>query len=246
MKRFPALATALTIVAIASIAAARTEPNSFLNRPANTLPALKAQLASDRQVMDRFMRHFGMTREQVMTMVSGLKLARLPQDGVYLVYNCSDNEEIRARVMFYRRGTLVWVDAMGNPVLKVSCANPMVRGSDRGVQPTTATVAPTVTSETRPMAAPGGETLVMSATVDSTVPGIPEASPLAFNAGAAPGIPELSRRSSSGLFALAPLAALGFIGSRDRNPPPPVPEPTTFVALGLGAAVMAARKRRAK
>lgn len=246
MKRIPALASALAIVAMASIVAARTEPNSFLNRPANTLPALKAQLAADRQVMDRFMRHFGMTREQVMTMVSDLKLARLPQDGVYLVYNCSDNEEIRARVMYYRRGTLVWVDAMGTPVLKASCGNPMVRGSDRGMQPTTATVVPTVTSETRPMASAGGETMVMSATVDSTLPGIPEASPLAFNAGGAPVVPQLARGSGSGVFALAPLAALGFIGSRDRNPPPPVPEPTTFVALGIGAAVMAARKRRAK
>ncbi|MBX3097125.1 MAG: PEP-CTERM sorting domain-containing protein [Fimbriimonadaceae bacterium] len=247
MKGMKSGVVALVVIALCAVATARTEPNSFLNRPASTAQALKTQLMADRQVMDRFMRHFGMTREQVLAMVSDLSLARLPQDGVYLVYNCSENEEIRARVMYYKKGTLVWVDRMGTPVLKASCGNPMVRGSDAsGVQPGTATVAPTATAQTRPMAAPGGETIVMSAEVEGAMPGLPEASPLTFNAGAAPLAPTLSSNRGGGIgaFAVLPLVG-GLLVSRGRNnPPPPVPEPTSMVALGLGATALVARRRR--
>lgn len=247
MKGMKASVVALTVLVLCAVATARTEPNAFLNRPASTAQALKAQLLADRQVMDRFMRHFGMTRQQVLTMVADLSLARLPQDGVYLVYNCSESEEIRARVMYYKRGTLVWVDKMGTPILKASCGNPMVRGSDAsGIQPGTATIAPTSTAITRPMAAPGGETIVMTAEVEGAMPGIPEASPLTFNVGAAPMVPALSSNRGGGVGALAILPLVGglLISKGKNNPPPPVPEPTTIVALGLGATALAARRRR--
>lgn len=232
-------------LALASTAMARTEPNSFLNRPANSHPALMKQLTEDEQVMDRFMRHFGMTRQEVLAMASNLQMARLPQDGVYLVYNVSPQEEIRARVMFYKKGTLVWVDSMGRPVLKVSCANPMVRGTDDGSNPLTATIAPTPTEAVRPLSSDLGETIYMTNEADVVLPGVPEASPMEFMS-MAPEAPAMIRSSSSSSFlSLIPLAG-GIILSRNRGGKEnPVPEPTTMIVMGGAVAAAAMRRRRA-
>ena len=79
--------------------------------------------------MNRFMRHFGMTRNEVVTYFSGLKRSTVKESGPYLVYNTPETGEIRARVLYFEKGTPVWVDSDGNYILKVSCGNPMVRGS---------------------------------------------------------------------------------------------------------------------
>ncbi len=231
-------------LALASSAVARTEPNSFLNRPANSHPELMKQLSEDEQVMDRFMRHFGMTRQEVLAMASNLQMARLPQDSVYLVYNVSPQEEIRARVMFYKKGTLVWVDPMGRPVLKVSCANPMMRGTDDGSNPLTTTIAPTSTEVVRPLSGELGETIIMTNEADVVLPGVPEASPMEFMS-MAPEAPGLVRSSSSfGFLSLIPLAGGIILSRNNRGGENPVPEPTTMIVMGGALAAAAMRRRR--
>jgi len=210
------------------------------------------QLTEDEQVMDRFMRHFGMTRQEVLAMASNLQMARLPQDGVYLVYNVSPQEEIRARVMFYKKGTLVWVDSMGRPVLKVSCANPMVRGTDDGSNPLTATIAPTPTAAVRPLSSELGglsselgETVYMTNEADVVLPGVPEASPMEFMSMApdAPGI--IKSSSSSSFLSLIPLAGGIILSRTGREKENPVPEPATMIVMGGAIAAAAMRRRRA-
>jgi len=232
-------------LALASSAVARTEPNSFLNSPANSHPELMKQLSEDEQVTDRFMRHFGMTRQEVLAMASNLQMARLPQDGVYLVYNVSPQEEIRARVMFYKKGTLVWVDSMGRPVLKVSCANPMVRGTDDGSNPLTATVAPTPTAAVRPLSGELGETVLLTSDADRVLPGIPEASPMEFTA-LAPDAPAIIKSSSiSGFLSVIPMAGGIILSRNNRGSENAVPEPATMIVMGGALAAAAIRRRRA-
>jgi hypothetical protein len=118
----------LAALAAPQLALARTEPNSFLNRPARTHAALMNQVRNDPEVMDRFKRHFAMTRNQVLRYFEGLRLTRLTRDQRFPVYGVPDSGELRSRDRLLRRGTPVWVDATGKPVLKEVCGNPLTRG----------------------------------------------------------------------------------------------------------------------
>jgi len=80
--------------------------------------------------MSRYMRHFGKTRAEMLEYLKTLKPGTLPADGVYLVYNSQEWEELQAKVMFFKKGMPVWTDPNGTVILKMSCGNPMVRGTD--------------------------------------------------------------------------------------------------------------------
>jgi hypothetical protein len=219
---------------------ARTDQNSFLNRPANTLSDLVSQVKNDNKVADRYMRHFGMTKTEVVDMFSSLKIGRLPQDGVYLVYNVPGWEEVRSRALFFRKGTLVWTDQQGTPVMKVSCGNPMVRGSDIGVA-TVATgirVQPNLAYRDLVMETP--ETSFIEATPSVAAPGNVEVN-AADVLPTTPNVPQVSRSSFPYILPLGLGALFGF----NNGSSPPVPEPCSMLVLGAGgAALVAARKRK--
>ncbi|MBS1708570.1 MAG: hypothetical protein JSS65_07595, partial [Armatimonadetes bacterium] len=120
----------------------RAEPNAFLNKSVKNHRELMRQVQSDATVMDRYERHFGMSRKEVVDMMSGLTLSETKEDAVFLVYNVPESGELRARSIFYRRGTKIWVDGSGQPVLKASCGNPLVRGTDKPDQPVLADLEP--------------------------------------------------------------------------------------------------------
>lgn len=240
---------AAALVATCALGFARSEPNSFLNKSAWTHEALMTQVRTDPKVMSRFTRHFGMTQPEVIDTLGRLRAGTLKQDGVYLVYNCNDNEEIRAKVIFYKKGTKVWEDANGTPILKMSCANPMVRGTDDQL----AVLQPEVTpsDNLRPVSivangAPAGE-------VETDIVAVEPDSSAQVLGAAAVAIPAIGTSSVVGAAAfnplvLAPLAGLGLIRTGtspgDETPPPPVPEPATMLLLGAGAAAMAVKKAK--
>ncbi|MBA4294216.1 hypothetical protein C0431_14740 [bacterium] len=238
------VAAFLVAIMVVGIAAARTEPNSFLNKPATTHSALMKQVQSDDQVMNRFMRHFGMSRAGVIEYFNTLKLDTLKEDGVYLVYNVPESEELRARAIFYKAGTKVWVDQEGTIVLKESCGNPMVRGTDSTSvameQPVTANIVEPAQVVTVPQGTP-------TDLVASTLPADIESSALAFPAAAPMDVSSIisSGGASFNPAFLLPLAAIPFVVTNNEDPPEAIPEPMTMIALAAGAGLIA-RKRRNK
>ncbi len=225
------------VVMLSSLAFARTEPNSFLNTNVSNHAQLMAQVQKDPVVMQRFMRHFGMTRQQVIEYFQTLKMDTLSEDGVYLVYNVPESEEIRARAIFYKKGTKVWVDQEGTLVLKASCGNPMLRGTDsRPVALSTPLDAKA--SPVRPMAAAPGIGTPSEFTA-AVVPVEVETSALTFPAESPGQIAAIAGSGFNPAF-LVPLAAIPFIIDTPKDP---IPEPATMTALiGAAGAIVARRK----
>ena len=237
--RVLALASCLALTATSF---ARTDQNSFLNRPANTLPELVKQIQTDSQVSNRFMRHFGMTKDQVVDMVSDFKLGRLPSDGVYLVYNVPSWEEVRARAIMMKKGTLVWTDQSGSPMLKVSCGNPMARGTDVGLAVATPAVKLAPAANVRDLVAMQlPETTFVDAVSSPLAPG----NVVVNAAEMMPAAPILPQVGGTPFPFILPVG-VGLLLGLNRGDTPPVPEPCTMVVLGLSATAMVVRRKRSK
>lgn len=244
LKFFAVLAATLMAVTIM----ARAEPNAFLNKAAYTQNALVTQVQKDDKVMSRYTRHFGMTKEEVVEYFKTLRLDTLKEDGVYLVYNVPETEEVRARSMFYKKGTKVWVDQDGGIVLKASCGNPMARGTDVQTVPISADYDASTELVTRdtPLDATT-ETIIQTEIVPT--PMDVETSALAFPVAPPMEVGTLITTVPPGGGAfnpnfLFPIAAIPFIIIDDGGGNEPVPEPATMVLLAAGGAALAARKRK--
>ncbi|MCW5937795.1 MAG: hypothetical protein KIT11_10880 [Fimbriimonadaceae bacterium] len=220
------------------------EPNSFLVRPANNVPSLVKQCKEEPLVMGRFMRHFGMTQDEVMKLLTSLRPGTLKETGPYLVYNSPDSGEVRSRVMYFKKGMPVWEDADGRPILRTRCGNPMVRGTDLVSQANP--VKPGLVG----VAAPGQavsiampDSSLMAAETGLTLPPLPESGPMALVSVAPPLVPVGT--SNSGLGWLVPVLggfALGFRGGDT----PPIPEPGLMIAATVGLVTMVSRRRSAQ
>ncbi|MCH7903519.1 MAG: PEP-CTERM sorting domain-containing protein [Armatimonadetes bacterium] len=231
----------LAVLALGTFALAQSVPNPFIKKPAPTLEALLGQIDSDPIVMDRYMRHFGMMPEEVLSYIGTLSLGTVKEDGVYLMYNTPESGEIRARVLFFKKGTKVWVDVAGTYILKVSCGNPMVRGTDDRVVEQDETVALQPTGTLRELAGSPPSGIGHQELVATTqTPGLPDVNAMLL-AHAPPPLPVFTS-SPQLIGALVVPFTAGFLFNRGN----PIPEPATLLALGMAISgfVVARRKRK--
>ncbi|MEJ5170045.1 MAG: DUF6777 domain-containing protein [Fimbriimonadales bacterium] len=232
----------------AALALGRPEPNAFLNRPARTVGQLVRQVRSDPEVRDRFQRHYHLTFRELTEFLSGLRVARLERDGLYPVFNCRPDGVIRYRLLRLRRGTLVFADRHGRPVLKLLCGNPI------GAVPQDALLGseprPWVGGETSELRTVGDQLAAPDAAEDLYLAELspPEAPAIDVVGGESPaeilepGLPILSGGGPGGIPVwpfLPPIVPLPDGGGGGGEPigPPVIAEPST---LGLAAAAAAA------
>jgi hypothetical protein len=224
-------------------ALARPELNAFINKPANSVPELLAQIKSDKQVADRFMRHFSMTKEEVLEFVGSLHLGTLKQSGYYTIYSAPDNGIIKAHISFFKKGTPAFVDADGNAVLRVKCANPFVRGPVKAYSTSEANVTDNPT-DVDLIVAPE-TSLANGPMTTSFLPNPPEVQ----EAIAPITLKTTPINSSPNVFAGNPLASIIGIGGAAsfirRGNTNPVPEPASIIAITAGVGVLL-RKRKKK
>ena len=226
------------LVGLASTSFARPELNAFINKPANTIPELIAQIKSDKQVADRFMRHFSMTKEEVLEYVGSLHLGSLQKSDYYTIYSAPENGIIKCHIGFYKKGTPAFVDADGNPILRVKCANPFVGGP---VKPY---------SKSEPSVSAGGD--VIPPTVD-TVPSndifvdVPPTT-TEFDVENPITLKTTPVSSSPNVFAGNSIASvLGLGGAAifvNRGHSTPTPEPASMLAVAVGVGLLARRRKK--
>ncbi|HLO99165.1 MAG TPA: PEP-CTERM sorting domain-containing protein [Fimbriimonas sp.] len=234
----------IVAIGIASSAVARPELNAFINKPANTVPELIAQIKTDKQVADRFMRHFSMSKAEVVDYVSTLHLGTIKKSGYFTIYSAPSNGVLKAHVSFFKKGTPAFVDAAGNPILRIKCGNPFVRGPVSVY----AKSDPTVTDpnsgavEMAVGPAPMDPASNIIASYKPTDPIRPDIAPSISlrevdNVG--------GYKVPQGLLGAIGLGALATFTQRGRSTTA-VPEPATMIALGVGAAALLRRRKAAK
>lgn len=237
-----AMKLGVTMMVALSVASAMAMPrNSFLIRPAKSKAELIKQISSEPVVMDRYMRHYSMSREEVLAYVGSLKLGRAKKTGVYSIYGVPKDGVIHATPQLVKQNSLVWEDSMGEPILLEVCGNPFGQGPKRATMSDMIAATP----------APANDELVAM----STIPSQPIVSSN-VSMDMAPMVPTVTqtpepptevasrRRDNLGWLAIIPAAAA--ITVRNGGNDQPVPEPGTMTALGLGTAALVARRRNKK
>ena len=231
------------VVTLSGIAVARPELNAFINKPANSIPELIAQIKADKQVADRFMRHFSMTKQEVVEFVSSLRLGTISKSGYYTIYSAPDNGILKAHVSFFKKGTPAFVDSDGNAVLRVKCANPFVVGKAPGIT-AKANIQDTITTANE-MSITAGIVSAPDSEIEASIPAVPEISEDLTDGSLALGVVPTPPVTSSSGFLGSLLGVGGAVSVMNKPPEPdPVPEPTSMVALSLGALALLRKKKK--
>ena len=226
-----------------SVLAQGMQPNSFIEKPTPTKQALIKHVQTNKVVMSRFMRHFGMTSDEVVAYFKSLHRGVILKDGAYLIYNTPESGEIRARVLFYRKGTAVWMDESGNYILKLSCGNPMVRGTDHADADDPETVALRTVTDARELVADIKPGIVTPIITETTVtPTLPSYDAITFEDTMPPMFPV--ETSSQGIDPIGLI--IPFTSGILINAVPPIPEPASLFALGTGVIGLLSLRRRKK
>ncbi len=247
MREATRLVIALALVVVlASVAyAERTPPGSFVKYRVSTVKALAQQIRTDSVARKRFAQHFKIPEALVADRFEKtLQMVTIKKPMRTTMWYVAKNSSVQKKTKLLPKGTVVFADKGGKPILAWSCANPMTprlnapKGTnkvvstppdeDEIVKPFTETVTGTAITSTPEVISPVAAPALGAPALDAvTLPAI-----------AAPPVLE----SSSGIGALGALAAagslVGFSGHGDSVPTPPVPEPSAAMVLSMGMALV--------
>ncbi|MDE2125171.1 MAG: hypothetical protein KGJ62_01105 [Armatimonadetes bacterium] len=173
----------LALQGAASQRPVRMPTGSFLLRPALSRQQLVNQVRNSPVEMHRFEAVFHLSAHNVLVKLSELRLAKLPADRVMDVYFIHPGNHIAHRGYTVKRGTLVWLDAAGNPVLIKMCGNPCTVLKGVAMMPRPLLSGESITMQPQQVAAavlPQPETPVDVANFVGSSPGIIPAGAVPF------------------------------------------------------------------
>ena len=260
MKR---LSITILILGLATFSLARPELNAFIIKPVYSVPELMAQLKSDKAVLDRYMRHFSMSKAEVIEYIRSLHVGKIQKTGTYAIFSIPAGGQVKSHLSIFKKGTPAFVDKRGNPILRLKCGNPFVKGPAkayalRGGAPISEESQDFKNTFVPDSAVPTA--VIPETTLLASVPTLTPEEELVTNTPAqtlktveSPQPQNIETQTfsvSSGpsLGAIGALGALGALGAISGNPsgggPAPVPEPVTVIPVLIGLASLALLKRK--
>lgn len=103
-------------------------PDSFLKYQVDSTSELVEALRADRQLRERYAKHFGIPESHVVDFVkSALVPYQLPEDRAVTTYGVTKTGVVYGVRTRLRKGTKVWANRSGVPILKWLCANPLTK-----------------------------------------------------------------------------------------------------------------------
>lgn len=254
------LFVSILFVGTACLSHARPDLNAFLNRRVSSVNELVAQVRADKEVMDRYCRHYSMTPAEVIQHLKTLRLGRLQRTDIYVVYSVPEGGWLKSHLQRLRAGTPVFVAANGRPELLVKCGNPLTKGPKKPEMPNPIAASIISNEVVDPQAIPVDAVAVVEVdepSLPTLEPSIatyveqpkPEEGPIMPQGGGETGtsdIPIIAGPSNNfNPLALLLLPAVGVTVNRGETAQP-VPEPASLAGLGLGAAALIAYRRRSR
>lgn len=236
------LAGALSVVASAE----RMPRNSYLAHHVSSVSELVGQVKSNPVVADHFMRHFSMSRDEVIGYFLTLHMDKLGSGRSMLVYGVPTDGKIHGTMQNLPAGDKMFFDNLGNPVLRVVCGNPVTLGPKRPMAMNDSHGKPVGSVIITPFAdVPQGSDLPNTNATASMEPVAPEIITKIETSPVAPQIipPVVAAGGFNPLPLLLPLAVAGTT-VRNHGNPTPVPEPMTMIALGAGVAAVAKKRKK--
>ncbi|MBA3726714.1 MAG: PEP-CTERM sorting domain-containing protein [Armatimonadetes bacterium] len=223
--------TAALVILVSSVCSAqRLLPNSYIEKATPTVKALVAHVKNNPTVMDRYVRHFQMTPDEVIRFISSLKVGRLKQDTYFKVWNVPvATGELRQRTLLFKKGERFFFDSNGTPLIAVVCGNPIIRTDEADIP----RLAPAVSGPLEGIVVELPGVAPVQTEINLLQPETPAPAPDVI---APP-------RPPNAVPLLGLLPAL-FFGINNGGGGGTIPEPSTIVMMGAGCAFLIGRARR--
>jgi hypothetical protein len=216
---------------------ARPDRNAFINQKATTTAELVNQARRDKSVMDRYMRHYGMNRTEVLSFLSSLKPDTIKEEGVFAVYSVPEGGRIKLHMERFKKGHKVFSSRDGEPQLVLKCGNPLTLGPKQVIALNRTPITTT-------------ENFVEDSPIEILTEVETEVEPLMALVPAEPVYtlvtpPDIVAIPLASGFNPLPLA-LGGLAFGDGGSFSTVPEPMTMASFAAGLAYLGMRRRKAR
>ena len=257
------IAVVSSVFVLCSSAHGAMEHNAFLDRPVFSVRRLVDQIGNDPVVLKRYERHFHRSRAELTRLFESLHIEPLKSAERFTVYSIDRGYVVRKRRIWCRRGELVFADRKHRAILKRSCGNPLVGAMPPGgvveaavhIKPGRETLSlgggaaqtPAGTEQPRSTLDEPLTISLESLSLEPTALALPDPGNFAPSPDAVTSLSDLGSTSSVDDSSL-PAVVIGagviaWASNTDFAGPRPVPEPATLLVLGVGAGLLAKRRR---
>lgn len=239
----------LGLTVAAESAQPRVPPGSFVTKPVSTPAQLADLVKQDRVAALRYSKHFGMEPAALQEYFrNNLSVSSLDKTRTFTVYYIAQNGRIIPHQKRLKAGTKVFTAFNGQPVLDVTCGNPLTKTLPKVVAQKPVVEAVKPAPEPVPVVqptAPEPEPVQVAEAPVAPEPVKVEVLAEPPTELPAPTAPPISMVKSTG-WLLPGLLGAGAIGALSGGRDEPVPEPTGVLVLtigGMGLLVSAFKRR---